>query len=246
MTKKCLITVMLLVVLLAPLELPASHRNPQEAVQESAEITAEKIIDKYIEAIGGIDAIKAIDSRRVLYCVHMMGRPVYEMERTWKRPDRMRTGPPGGPHYTMVEAGKAWRVGPDGRMDLPPSAAASMSKMADIDGPFIDSVKKGITLTFAGKTSYDMTDLYQINVTFRDGEQWSFFFDATTGLLRKKIQPSYFVLNGKITRGADSHIYYYDYRTVGSVKYPHYWIQVGEAHTHLFVVKEIRLNEDIE
>jgi hypothetical protein len=88
-----------------------------------------------------------------------------------------------------------------------------------------------------------MTDLHQVTVTFADGVQWEFFFDTKTGLLHKMTRPSFKMLNDQVSKGSDAHYYYYDYRAVGSVLYPHLWIQSTENHTHLFVLEDIQIQE---
>jgi hypothetical protein len=208
-----------------------------------AETTAQGVVAKYLEAIGGVGAIRAVVSKQITYRVHMFGRDPYLMERSWSRPGSMKTGRPGAGTYTLTEGEKSWRVSPEGREQMPPAVARSMSKLADIDGPLVDPGKKGVELTYSGLVRYDMTDLHQVTATFADGVQWEFFFDASSGLLRRMTRPSFLMLNGQISRGPDSHYFYYDYRPVGSVLYPHIWIQGAEDHTHLFVVEEFQVPE---
>ena len=116
-----------------------------------------------------------------------------------------------------------------------------MSRLADIDGPLLDPVEKGVTLAYSGVVRYDMADLEQITVTFADGVPWEYLFDFSTGLLRKTTRPSFRILNDQISRGPDTHTYYYDYRPAGPVLYPRYWIESTEDSTHLFVVEDIQL-----
>ncbi len=221
----------------------SSAHDPPGDTNVQAETSAEEVVAKYLEAIGGADAVRAVVSKRITYWVHMFGRDAYLMERTWTRPGSMRTGRPGATTYTVTEGERSWRVSPEGRRELPAVVAGSMSKLADIDGPLVDPVEKGVTLTYSGVVRYDMTDLHQVTVTFADGVQWEFFFDTSTGLLRRMTHPSFRMLNDQISRGPDAHIYYYDYRSVGPVLYPHLWIQSTEDHTHLFVVEGIQLRE---
>ena len=233
--------------LLVALSIPSSTlgQNPGQAsgVTGQDETTAQEVVAKYLETIGGVDAIKAVESKRMTYWVHMFGRDAYKMERIWTRPNTMRTGFPGAPAYTLTEGGKSWRVGPEGRQELPEGVAGSLSKLADIDGPLVDPAEKNITLAYSGVVRYDMSELHHVTVTFGDGAQWELYFDSRTGLLRKMTQPSYYMLNNEISRGPDTDTYYYDYRPVGSLLFPHFWVQASEDHTHLLVVDEITLGE---
>lgn len=224
--------------LIASLWMPLS---PCRSVK--ADTSAEDIVARYIEAIGGVDAVKAVASKRMTYRVHMFGRESYIMERTWTRPNRMQTGSPGGTTYILTEGDRSWRVNPEGRQELPSQVARSLAKQADIDGPLIDPAQKGVTLSYAGVVRYDMVDLHQVTATFADGVQWEYFFDASSGLLRRMTQPSFMMLNDQITRGPDAHYFYYDYRAVGGVLYPHLWVQSTDEHTHLFVVEDMQIRE---
>ena len=143
----------------------------------------------------------------------------------------------------LTEGDRSWRVNPEGRQELPPQVARSLAKQADIDGPLIDPAQKGVTLSYAGVVRYDMVDLHQVTATFADGVQWEYFFDASSDLLRRMTQPSFMMLNDQITRGPDAHYFYYDYRAVGGVLYPHLWVQSTDEHTHLFVVEDMQIRE---
>ncbi|UCG88125.1 MAG: hypothetical protein JSW71_06165, partial [Gemmatimonadota bacterium] len=224
--------------LIAAFWLPTS---PHSSVK--ADTSAEEIVAAYIEAIGGVDALKAVAGKRMTYRVHMFGREPYLMERTWTRPNSMQTGSPGATAYTLTEGERSWRVTPEGRQELPSLVAQSLARQADIDGPLVDPADKGVTLSYSGVVRYDMADLHQVTATFSDGVQWQYFFDASTGLLRRMTQPSFMMLNDQISRGPDAHYFYYDYRAVGGVLYPHLWIQSTDDHTHLFVVEDMQIRE---
>jgi hypothetical protein len=217
--------------------------SPPLSAAKSGQPTADAIIAKYVEAIGGLEALQKIDTRSVRYRVHTFGRDGYSMERSWKRPNIMRSGPPGAPSYTLTEGRKSWRVGPDGRHELPDQVAANFARLADIDGPLVDSAKKGISVEYVGTGQFDMVELHQIRLTFEDGTQWEQFFDARSGLLRKMKQPAFYMLNNEITQGPDTWTYYYDYRPVQDILFPHIWVQATDDHTHAFVTEEILINE---
>jgi len=226
-------------VLLSNLE--ATPGSPQPLAQEKT-VTAGGIVAKYLEAIGGIGPLKAIDTKRIRYRVFMFSRDGYLMERLWKRPNTMKTGRPGDAAYTLTEGDGSWRISNEERRELPPSLAASLAKLADIDGPLVDSSAKGISLSYLGAVHYDMTDLYRVQLTFKDGVRWELFFDSRTGLLRKVKRPSFLMVDNEISRGPDTFHHYYDYRPVDDIMIPHLWLQISESHAHAFVVEEVELN----
>lgn len=113
----------------------------QPAAEKAA--TAQGVAAAYLEAIGGVDAIRAVRSKRITYQVHMFGRDPYVMERTWTRPNSMRIGHPGEETDTLTEGEKSWDVSPEGRVETPPAVARSRSRLADIDGPLVDPEEEG-------------------------------------------------------------------------------------------------------
>jgi hypothetical protein len=228
-----------------PVSFLPPHANGGQVASTSSEpqVTAEEVLARYVEAIGGVASLKEVNTRRMTYWVHMFGREAYQMEQVWTRPDTLRTGAPDATSFTMTEGDTSWRVNPEGRRQLPAAVSASLSKLADIDGPFVDPHEKGIALAYAGVVLYDLTNLHKVTLTFSDGVQWECYFDAATGLLRRLTRPSFVMLNNEISRGPDTDTFYYDYRAVGPLLLPHYWVQASEDHTHLFVVQDIQLGE---
>ena len=76
--------------------------EPSGATDDQSRITAGDVVKKYIEAIGGIDALKRIRTKRVVYRTHMFPREPYAQERVWTRPYIMQSGPPGEPPTMAV------------------------------------------------------------------------------------------------------------------------------------------------
>ena len=207
-----------------------------------ADITAAEVAAKYLQAIGGIEALKKVETKKISYRVFMFGRDDYLMEQQWKRPDIMRQGAPEGAVYTLTEGAKSWRITPDGRQEMPAAVSANLAKKAFIDDPLVDPEKKGISIEYLGIERYDMAELHHLKLTFKDGVEWDQYFDARTGLLRKMKKPSFRMLNNEISRGPDAWTYYYDYRPVEDLIIPHLWLQVTDDHVHAFVVEDVVLN----
>lgn len=223
---------------------PAIHSaHAQSQPTARGENAGAEIVAKYLDAVGGAESLKGVETKRILYRVHMFGRDDYIMERSWKRPNSMQTGRPGASAYMLTEGNRSWRVGAEGRRELPAALAASLAKQADIDGPLVDWAQKGISLDYLGAERYDMSDLHRVMMTFEDGVQWELDFDDRTGYLRKMKQPTFKMLNNEVSRGPDALFYYYDYRPVDGLAYPHLWLQVTEDHVHAFTVEEIELKK---
>lgn len=232
------IFVLLLVLLYYPSP-SCGDTSPESSPGQETNITAAEVAAKYVQAIGGIAALKKVAAKKIRYRVHMFSRDGYLMERRWKRPAVMRQGSPDADTYMLTEGAKSWQVTPDGRKEMPAPVAANFAKIADFDGPLVDYEKKGIQIEYVGSERYDMSELHHLKLTFKDGVEWALFFDARTGLLRKMKQPSFFMTNSEIKRGPDTWTYFYDYRQVNNLKFAHLWVQVADDHVHSFVVEEV-------
>jgi hypothetical protein len=138
-------------------------------------ITVDELIAKHIEARGGIEKIKAIQSIRQtgkirfgsteLAFVHMIERPgKVRNELSWQ----------GLTSIDAYDGSVGWRVRPfDGRLD-PEKVSAdekkSMELEADIDGPLVDYKAKGHTVEYLGTEDVDGTDAHKLKVTLKNGD----------------------------------------------------------------------------
>ena len=116
---------------------------------------------------------------------------------------------------------------------------------ADLDGPFLDYNKKGIKIKFLGKERIEFSYFYKLDVTFKDNTKILYYFDQSSGLLKMKKEPSFRMINDKITPGPKTITYFYDYQKVKGIFYPFLWIQTTEKldHMHLFKVENIEISK---
>ena len=136
-----------------------------------------------------------------------------------------------------------WRVLGENRQEIKGPIVNSFKKNADLDGPFIDSAKKGISLEHVGKKRFEFSQLHQVEVTFKDGEKRQYYFDNETRLPVIMKKPSFLMINNKIKPGPTSIYYFFDYREVNGIKFPHLWVQTDQDqnHLHVFLVEKIIL-----
>lgn len=151
--------------------------------------TLDEIIAMNIEAKGGEEALKAVESVRVKGTMTMGGG---QMEApftwVWKAPDNLRLeftfqGMTGIQAY---DGESGWMVMPFmGKTDPEPMPAEQMQVMeeqADFTGPFVDTEEKGYTLELEGEEEVDGTPAYKIKSTNKDGDVTYFFLDKDYGL----------------------------------------------------------------
>lgn len=223
-----------------------NQMNSRQNLKKS--ISPDQVIQKYLSVIGGEEKIKKINSKIIRYRVFMIKRGGYLMEQIVKRPGLLKIGRPGSQQFTLYDGKKAWRVMGKDRMEMKGRVIDHLKKMTDLDGPFIDWKQKGTALKYIGTDRFEFSSLYHIKMIFPNSEEKDYYFETDSGLLVKLIEPSFLLLNNKLTSGPDNIYYYYDYRDVDGIKFPFLWVQTDEnlEHMHVFVVESIGLNEPID
>lgn len=150
--------------------------------------TVDEIIAKNIQARGGMDKIKSVQTIRSTGIMTMgpgMEAPGALIQ---KRPDMARL------EFTMqgltaVQAydGKdAWQIMPfTGKKDPEMMSAddkKDLEEDADIDGPLVDYKSKGNKVELLGKDKLEGTDVYKLKATLKNGDVITIYLDADSFL----------------------------------------------------------------
>ena len=181
--------------------------------------TADEIIARSLEARGGLERLKAVQSIRMSGQVSAgdrRARIVIEV----KRPAliRIETVVDGARAVQAFDGKAAWGIPPagSGRAEpLPAEAARALAEDFDIDGPLIDHEAKGHRVELVGKARVGGREAYEIRVTRKTGGVESHFLDVASGLPVR-------VETRRVVRGAEiegeSEIG--DYREAGGLQWP--------------------------
>jgi hypothetical protein len=168
------------VILLIPVGLIASAGFAQEKNAP----TVDELVSKNIEAKGGADALRALQSLRLTGKLLVnQGQIELAYVQTKKRPGEVRTeGTLQG--MTQIEAydGKdGWKVSPfQGRKDPERMSAddvKSLMEDAEIDGPLVDWKAKGSTVDYLGTEDVEGTPAYKVKVVRKNGDVSFVFLD---------------------------------------------------------------------
>jgi outer membrane lipoprotein-sorting protein len=154
--------------------------------------TADEIVKKVLDARGGVQKIRAVQSERisgrVSFAEGMEGTFIVEL----KRPLKMRVEITiQGQKIIRVYDGKSsgWMVNPfvenKGVEPLPAEDLKTISDESDFDGPLLDYKAKGNQIELAGKEMLDDKPIYRLKLTNKNGDVRSYFFDASSFLLLK-------------------------------------------------------------
>lgn len=167
------------VVLLAA---PALFSIPAAA---QTDLTVDQIVAKYVEARGGMDKIKAIQSMKTTGKMVMMGG---QMEAPFtlqvKRPGsmRMETLLQGKTMVQAFDGEAAWSINPFQGNTEPQKASEDDTKLfrdqADFDGALVDYKTKGHTVELMGKEDVEGTPCYKLKLTRKSGDVEYYYLDA--------------------------------------------------------------------
>jgi len=150
--------------------------------------TADTVIQRYIAARGGREALAAIHT--LVYRDGLYSEPGYtgagHAAMTMMRPYYKLVGDPtADPDLMEGYEGAAWEWYPNPGFVVRTVGAASEAARhgADIDGPFVDYAAKGHSVAYLGLVEINGRPAHRIRLTLLDGIVEDSFFDAETDLL---------------------------------------------------------------
>ncbi len=147
-------------------------------------LTVDELIQKNIEAKGGLEKIKAIKSVKSTGTMSFAGGG-FELKMTalQARPLLIRTEATmqGMTAIQAYDGKSAWAVQPFGGRKDPIRTSADEAKglidRADIDGELIDYAAKGSKVEYLGTDDVDGTPAHKIKVTKKNGDTKTIFLD---------------------------------------------------------------------
>ena len=154
--------------------------------------TLDEIVAKNIQAHGGVNKLKSIQSMRIIGDFEI-GPVQAEFTQVYKRPMKVRLDAPiQGMVLTQAYDGQnGWKVIPfTGKTDPEPMTEEELNRIqeeADFDGPLMDYKQKGNTVQLIGKEKVDGVDAYHLKVVLKNGEVRNMYLDATSFLAVKMI-----------------------------------------------------------
>jgi hypothetical protein len=245
MLRKSLIA---LVVLALPVAL-ATAQTAAPAKPASGLPSVDELIAKNIEAHGGIEKIKAVQSIRMTGKMTMGQGMEAPMVIEMKRPKAMRMEftVQGMTGIQAYDGKTGWAVMPfGGKKDPEPMNAEDLQEAeenADIDGPLVDYKSKGYTVELIGKEKVEGSDAYKLKVNMKNGTVRYIYLDADTMLEIKN--------EGKrMIRGSEVEFVSTigDYKEVGGLLYP-YSIEMGakdHPEKQNIIIDKIEINPKLD
>jgi hypothetical protein len=186
--------------------------------------SADQIINRYLQALGGHKKLKAIKTLR-LTGKYEEGGSSFGTYIEWKRPN-FRVVVVGIPDEVYREGfdGTSWEYsGGKVKVTEPSSEAGKTARRgAEFDESIVDYRKKGHRVEFIGQEKLNDSDVYHLRVILNDGWVKDYYLDTKTYLITglRKAMPLH-------TVGPDieSLSMYEDYKPVAGVLFPHSFVQ---------------------
>lgn len=206
--------------------------------------TVDEVIAKNIQAHGGIEKLKSVETIRTTGKFVAGGFRAGFLQEN-KRPDKVReeTIIQGLAQVQGYDGEIGWQVNPfQGRRDAELFSAddlKSLQEDADIDGPLVDYKQKGHTAELMGHDSMEGTDCYKVKLTLKNGDVRIYYLDADSFLeLKIETQSN---IRGTVQY---TEMFYGDYEQVNGIYYPFEFEQgqKGSPDRVKFTVDKIEIN----
>lgn len=211
--------------------------------------SVDDIIAKYVQARGGADKLKSVQSIKTT--VTMTMGPGMEVSGTvvQKRPklSRMEFSVQGMTAVQAYDGSQAWQIMPFmGKKDpelMSADEAKETEEMADVDGPLVDYKSKGHQVELLGKEKIEGTDAYKLKLTLKNGDVQTVYIDADSFLQIKEVDK-------RTIRGTDTETETSigDYKEVNGIMFP-FAIEnamKGSDQKQKITITKIELNVPVE
>jgi outer membrane lipoprotein-sorting protein len=182
--------------------------------------TVDDIIAKDIQAHGGMEKLKAVQTTRESGKISFGSFEAHFVQEN-KRPGKVREEfiIQNMAQVQAYDGTSGWQINPFGGRRDPELMSEDDSKGlqidSDIDGPLVDYKEKGHKAELVGHDSVEGTDCYKIKLTLKNGDVRYYYLDADSFLpIKLETQTS---IRGTIH---ESETYFGDYDQVNGVYYP--------------------------
>lgn len=168
-----------------------NYGNPVKAAETkavAAGVTAESVMKKYIDAIGGKAAVEGVKSLKMAMATEMQGTPI-KITQTIGSPDKYKMAVEAMGmvvQKVVLAGGKGFQEAGGQKMDLGADEIAEFAQQADLQAD-LHPEKYGITYTLKGTEQVDGKDVYVIEEQSKAGKASTKYYDVASGLLIKSV-----------------------------------------------------------
>ncbi len=186
------------------------------------ELTLDQVLANHYEALGGLDAIKGMETATFVGKMAMGPGGEAPFKMYFKRPmmARMEFTMQGMTGVQAFDGETAWMLMPFmGKSDpevMAEDQAKNMKEQADIDGPLVDWQNKGHKVELLGLEETEGTEAYKIKIELANGDVRTHYLDSEYFITIKQ--------EGKtMVQGNEMEFetILSDYKEVGGLMFPH-------------------------
>lgn len=169
------------------------------------------VIDRYLDAVGGRERLMTVENLSFTLTAYDVSGEFMSRDRYYCAPNTVGTTMSDGV-VLETDGRTVWRIegGVRREIDNP-----FFLRSANIASDFLFYEEKGISYSYAGKTTLRGVEFHVLKKRFADGYQEELFFSEATGLLTMVKQPR---PDGVATR------FLWNYQDVEGIKLPMIWI----------------------
>ena len=210
--------------------------------------TAEQIIDKYLDAIGGAQKLAALKSfvGRGTYAGYETDFAKFPAEIYAKAPNQRTTivHPPGGDNTTAFDGNIGWVAATNTQLPIDPLTGGELDGVRlDAEMAFPGNIKQDLTRLMVGFPPVDLDDhhVQVVQGTAQGGSRVKLYFDKDSGLLLRLVRFADTALGLNPTQ-----IDYSDYREVAGVKMPFHYVVAWTDGREEFDLTDVQANVAID
>ena len=211
--------------------------------QDSLEVSKQKakeVIEKYLNSIGGRDALAKVEDRTTIMRGTAMGQSITMIVKQ-KAPNKIRQEIKAGAMEQVVifDGQKGSMTAMNQKMEVKDKELEALKIEANMDF-MLDPENYGIKLFYEGTEKVDGKDADKIKMVLPSGLRWFAYFDSETGTKlkeEKEKQTQMGLMNIAYT--------FADYKEVDGVKYPHKIVQSVAGQTIDVTVSSIKVNKGL-
>ena len=158
-----------------------------QAVSQQPQLSVDEIVAKHLDAIGGLERLKDIQTMKKVAKVTMQGRET-TTTMYFKRPNmsRQETTVDGKQVINAFDGTTPWIINPHTGFNRPVAVsgaqAASIREDSSFDSPLVDYKSRGTIIDYVGKEPLGEGEAHHLRVTSASRQVRHLYLDATTYL----------------------------------------------------------------
>jgi hypothetical protein len=154
--------------------------------------TADEVINKHLEAIGGKENWKKVNSFKMEANISVQGNDIpVTIYQVHNKASKSEINFQGTVNYNIITTEGGWKFFPIMGQASPEPMTEDELKVGrdqlDIQGDFLDYAAKGHKVELIGKEAIDGVDAYKIRLTRKNGSETVYLIDSKTNYIARAI-----------------------------------------------------------